>query len=1020
MKTTRKYLLLTFAFIQTALIAQNGDYTIDQQSETYLKHQFLQITPTEVNEFNGSANIFIPFYSIKLNDLEIPIGIRYNSTGIKVDQRATEVGLGWTLEAGGSVTKEINGKYEDNTLVKDYYPFNTMDGGYLSSPYTEEIPDFYRISASGLSGRFFIDKTLNVQEIENIKTADISFVRDFLTSEEINRYGSYAGGMRYYLIQGPLGTSKFKDTKSIKVIKNNFTYNFGEWNFKATGSHNKDENYQGPNYLYSDSYSEESYLNEFSLSEVVDNTSKKKVSFKYLDNAGIDNNPGGLSGSNIAVENVTSIKNRIWDKFVYQTLDDGGFTSNYFNKTWYYSFSLPVHGFVKKLIQTITTDNEIVTFNYEKSREDYTFEDVLFSSPTHSQTINAPLLRSIEIKNKSLNTVIKYIFNYDYFNSGCTNAYLCKRLKLNSIDKIYNNNLSYKESYNFTYNTTTLPKINSNSRDAFGYKSSLSESVVSDARGLPNRPNLYKYVDNIDGKKFDYYSTVNIPNLSPVKVAGVYEQTTSSLNDSKAWTLESITYPTKGNQLFEYEQNHFLWKGNSISGAGLRIKSINLITDNKIEETKYKYSNGEVASLPLVTLKKNFADGPYGTVVTSIPQVFLPKLVTSAGSYVIYPNVEKTLPNGSKISSNYTSYSDYPESEDIKYYTNSNPITSITQNVGIHLFGLEKTGAGIYSNKSFLRGRLKSSYYYDVNNNPVKQIINTYQITTVPLYIPMDSYNYYPTSEMYPEDYQGYINTVNVQPVAKKFNLISSEITSILNSTPVKETKTFTYTNDYNLLKSIKISTPIDDYEKIYLYAFENNNQLPLNLPELRQIKTDEINLKNNKIISNSKDIYSTDSNNLTLPASKQSFDLQNNQQTNLTYDKYDNKGNILQYTINNAISTAIIWGYNQTQPIAKVEGATYAQASAVAGDIVTASDQSQVGYTEANLLAKLDAFRNDTTLKGFQITTYTYKPLIGVSSITPPSGIREVYIYDTANRLQEVRDANGNLLKSYEYHYKP
>ncbi|MDQ0478295.1 YD repeat-containing protein, partial [Chryseobacterium sp. MDT2-18] len=42
------------------------------------------------------------------------------------------------------------------------------------------------------------------------------------------------------------------------------------------------------------------------------------------------------------------------------------------------------------------------------------------------------------------------------------------------------------------------------------------------------------------------------------------------------------------------------------------------------------------------------------------------------------------------------------------------------------------------------------------------------------------------------------------------------------------------------------------------------------------------------------------------------------------------------------------------------------------------------------------------------------------VTSITPPSGIRELYIYDTANRLKEVKDITGNILKTYEYHYKP
>ena len=64
--------------------------------------------------------------------------------------------------------------------------------------------------------------------------------------------------------------------------------------------------------------------------------------------------------------------------------------------------------------------------------------------------------------------------------------------------------------------------------------------------------------------------------------------------------------------------------------------------------------------------------------------------------------------------------------------------------------------------------------------------------------------------------------------------------------------------------------------------------------------------------------------------------------------------------------------------------------------------------------------FTPTAALSGFQITTYPYAPLIGVRSITPPSGIREYYYYDAANRLQSIKDANGNLLKEFDYNYKP
>jgi hypothetical protein len=157
-------------------------------------------------------------------------------------------------------------------------------------------------------------------------------------------------------------------------------------------------------------------------------------------------------------------------------------------------------------------------------------------------------------------------------------------------------------------------------------------------------------------------------------------------------------------------------------------------------------------------------------------------------------------------------------------------------------------------------------------------------------------------------------------------------------------------------------------------------------------------------------------------PTSVLSYDLQNTVSTEITYDQYDSKGNLLQYTTKDGISTAIIWGYNSTQPIAKIVGATYAQVSSLAAEIISASDSDISSATEQTLIDKLDIFRKQSALSSAQITTYTYDPLIGVTSITPPSGIREVYLYDSANRLKEIREnnASGKLIKEFKYNYKP
>ncbi|UKB78208.1 hypothetical protein [Chryseobacterium sp. MEBOG07] len=179
------------------------------------------------------------------------------------------------------------------------------------------------------------------------------------------------------------------------------------------------------------------------------------------------------------------------------------------------------------------------------------------------------------------------------------------------------------------------------------------------------------------------------------------------------------------------------------------------------------------------------------------------------------------------------------------------------------------------------------------------------------------------------------------------------------------------------------------------------------------------------KIVSRSEIKY--DALNSWLPSSVLSYDILNStSSTEITYNWYDGKGHIMQYTPKNGVPVTIIWGYNSTQPIAKIEGVTYRNllniAQANVTQIINASDSDASNPdNEPALITALDTFRKNIDLSAYQITTYTYDPLIGVTSITPPSGIREAYFYDSANRLKEIRenDQTGNLLKEFKYNYK-
>jgi len=56
---------------------------------------------------------------------------------------------------------------------------------------------------------------------------------------------------------------------------------------------------------------------------------------------------------------------------------------------------------------------------------------------------------------------------------------------------------------------------------------------------------------------------------------------------------------------------------------------------------------------------------------------------------------------------------------------------------------------------------------------------------------------------------------------------------------------------------------------------------------------------------------------------------------------------------------------------------------------------------------------------KEASMTTYTYDPLIGATTITDRNGISSYYVYDSSGRLTLLRDAKGNVIKTYEYNYR-
>ena len=140
-------------------------------------------------------------------------------------------------------------------------------------------------------------------------------------------------------------------------------------------------------------------------------------------------------------------------------------------------------------------------------------------------------------------------------------------------------------------------------------------------------------------------------------------------------------------------------------------------------------------------------------------------------------------------------------------------------------------------------------------------------------------------------------------------------------------------------------------------------------------------------------------------------------------YLGYDKAGNPTEIEQKDGTRVVYLWGYNYTHPVAKIEHATLADVLAVV------SGQSGEGLSISLDYDSLQTAGHDTlievcntlrtSLPNTMVTSFTYKPLVGMISQTDPRGRTSTYEYDNQNRLKLIKDHEGNVLEQNEYHFR-
>ena len=231
--------------------------------------------------------------------------------------------------------------------------------------------------------------------------------------------------------------------------------------------------------------------------------------------------------------------------------------------------------------------------------------------------------------------------------------------------------------------------------------------------------------------------------------------------------------------------------------------------------------------------------------------------------------------------------------------------------------------------------------------------------------------------------------------------------------TVLNSEETYTYNALNKKISKQTTTTSTNEILKTEYYYHTGNSPLSQNrISEIEKIET----YTDSELLSKSQIVYSNTfaGNQSYLPLAIQTAKGTNSLENNVKYNRYDAYSHALEVQQENGTLISYIWGYNSSQPIAKIENASYASIESHVANLQLISDTG----SESTLLAALNNLR--TLLPNAMVTTYTYIPLVGISTITDPKGDQVSYSYDAFNRLKEVRDKNNNIVSENQYNYRP
>ncbi len=973
----KKIVFFLFLLISNVHLYAQNEFKIDKIAtvKTPDATAFESINFFPVNEYTGRTKVNIPNYTIDLDGISIPISISYNTGGVKVNTTSSRVGLNWNLNAGGLISRDVKGDddFARNAESGDGCTAYTRAGWInriinytnptlIQPSGLDREPDIFLVSAPGFSTQF----THNTDGTPFEITPTSSIIENYF-NDPVKRFE----------------TMKITNSNGIE-----YTFSDREWNWVGFALYNSND---GPHQEISgNSWDSNTDINEaFNLMNTYSIYYQINNTLSALNLSSINNPITGRSVTYEYDDNYLLDYNRRIER-------DFKINGNFNSQTDYrHDLSL------EKVLKKITFPQGTIDFIYNNERDDL---------------VGAKRLIRIDVKDNNNKIIKRANFVQDYFTSidNCTDPQ-CLRLRLKEI-YFTDKNYVALPSYYFDYNSTKLPRRFSYKQDFMGYSNGVNVSSGY----------LYKPINYKKANQGRYsYIPFNTSGLGYQALPGNYSLE-SNLTYSKAAILEKITYPTGGYATFNYELNSFEFLGGEISGGGLRISSHKLYnSDNSLErEIDYNYLKGDGTTSGSILFVPRYFKGYDLSNYDLITQTTSNPYELTGSSYVGYSRVKIQESGNGYVINQYSS----PQIEP-NVYPNNYTIPPHGYSVVYSDYIVDGFANGtlpeIFQENEIKRGRLLTSQIFDESNSLLRDIVNDYSYK---------SFGEITTGKAYSIVYPGDVCDL----LGEAYALFSSKIVSeryMLNKTTQRDflsggelrTETFlTYDANKPFLKEKRMvianQTQTQKIEKRF-YPYDTEvSSLPYmsNLVALNRIsdlvKTEiyeNVNLLNVGLTE-----YGNFGTNQIMPSIQKFAKGSNGLEDRLSYLNYDSVGNPLEVSIKEGSTTVYIWGYNQSKLIAKIENASYSDISSQVSNLQNLSDLDIDFTTEETLRTALNNLRNLSVLSNSLVTTYTYNPLVGVTSITDPSGYTLYYDYDDFNRLIYIKDKNEKILKSFAYNY--